>query len=223
MREEGYRDMSSMPPDLMYGPGEEPPGDNAAAGHRPRRILGMVGVGVLVAAVVAAVVGISEAGGSSGPAGIVPAVAATSPTAPSAAARPYAHRPGRFGPLGFGALHGQFVVPKAGGGYQSVAVQRGKVTAVSGTSITLKSGDGFTRTYAVTGSTIVVAERAGIGAVKNGDQAWVSATVGGDKASASRVVDLSQFKQLRKEWPRACRAGARAMCRHHLGKVFPHR
>jgi len=47
--------------------------------------------------------------------------------------------PGRFGPVGgfgsvgglFGALHGQIVVPKAGGGYQTVDIQRGQVTAVS--------------------------------------------------------------------------------------------
>ena len=30
-----------------------------------------------------------------------------------------------------GALHGEFVVPKQGGGYQTLVVQRGKVTSVS--------------------------------------------------------------------------------------------
>src|SRR5262249_47023350 len=64
-----------------------------------------------------------------------------------------------IGPGLFGAVHGQFVVPKAGGGYQTVDTQRGTVTAVSTTSITVKSSDGFAKTYQVTASTLVDARR----------------------------------------------------------------
>ncbi len=110
-----------------------------------------------------------------------------------------------FGPMfgvgglgAFGAIHGEFVVPKQGGGYQTIDTQRGKVTAVSNTSITLKSSDGFTKTYTVTSSTIVNAKRDGIGSVKVGDQAAVSATVSGGAASAMNITDVTQLQGLGK-------------------------
>src|ERR1022692_4724823 len=54
---------------------------------------------------------------------------------------------GGFGSGVAGALHGQFVVPRSGGGYQTEDTQRGSVTAVSTSSITVKSADGFTKTF----------------------------------------------------------------------------
>jgi len=93
-----------------------------------------------------------------------------------------------------GALHGTLVLPKPGGGTVTVEIQNGRVTAVSRSSITLKSDDGFTRTYAVTSSTIVAARRDGIGSVKVGDQAWVTATASGGTVTAIRVGDLSQLR-----------------------------
>jgi hypothetical protein len=118
--------------------------------------------------------------------------------------------PGRFGPafagggllggalLGgglFGAVHGTVVVPKPGGGYQTVAFQNGKVTAVSSTSITLHSADGYTHTYQVTSSTMVNAQRDGIGSVKVGNQVVVDATVSGSSTTAVRILDLSQLQR----------------------------
>ena len=50
-------------------------------------------------------------------------------------------------------LHGTFVVPKEGGGYQTMQMQHGIVTAVSATSISVKSEDGFTATYVVNADT----------------------------------------------------------------------
>ena len=106
---------------------------------------------------------------------------------------------GPFGPFGgpglFGAVHGQIVVPKPGGGFQTVDVQRGAVTAVSGTSITLKSADGFTKTYTVTSSTLVDAQRSGIGSVKVGNQVAVSAVQSGSGATASSIADLTLMRQ----------------------------
>jgi hypothetical protein len=107
--------------------------------------------------------------------------------------------PGGIGGIGFplgagGAVHGQFVVPKTGGGYQTVDVQRGKVTAVSSTSLTVKSADGFSATYAVSSSTIVDAQRDEIGSVKDGNQVYVTATVSGSAATATSVSDLSLLK-----------------------------
>jgi hypothetical protein len=106
------------------------------------------------------------------------------------------HRGLRFA-FGFGfgqALHGQLTVPKAGGGYQTLDVQRGTVTAVSSTSLTVKSSDGYTASYAVNSSTIVDAESAGIGSVKSGDTVFVAATVSGSTATAARVIDTTAVK-----------------------------
>src|ERR1700733_2837996 len=75
-------------------------------------------------------------------------LAATPSPSPSASHPGYgAHGPrhrffgGGFG-AGFGgvagALHGEFVVPRSGGGYQTDDTQRGSVTAVSTSSITVK-------------------------------------------------------------------------------------
>ena len=62
-----------------------------------------------------------------------------------------------------GMLHGEFI-QRVAGGYQTVDVQSGQVTAVSGSSITLRSTDGFTRSYVVVaGTTMVDAGRGGIG------------------------------------------------------------
>jgi hypothetical protein len=102
------------------------------------------------------------------------------------------HRLGGFG-LG-GALHGTLVLPKRGGGTVTAEIQNGKVTSVSQSSITLKSTDGFTKTYTVTTSTIVDAQRDGIGSVKVGDQVWVAATVSGGTVTAVRVLDISQLR-----------------------------
>ena len=99
-----------------------------------------------------------------------------------------------FGGL-FGALHGQLVVAKPGGGYQTVDVQTGQVTAVSTTSITLKSADGFTKSYTVTSSTLVDAQRDGIGSVKVGNQATMVATVSGSSATATSINDLTLLQQ----------------------------
>lgn len=98
---------------------------------------------------------------------------------------------GRLGLGAFGALHGEFVVPRAGGGYQTDDMQRGSVTSVSTSSITIKSADGFTKTYQVTSSTLVDAQRDGISSVKDGHQVLVVATVSGGTATATSIQDLS--------------------------------
>lgn len=99
---------------------------------------------------------------------------------------------------GFGALvHGQIVLAKPGGGYLTIDVQAGQVTAVSSTSITVKSTDGYTASYAVTSAAIVDAQRDGIGSIKTGDQAMVQASVSGSAATATRIADLTLLQQQR--------------------------
>jgi hypothetical protein len=90
----------------------------------------------------------------------------------------------------FGALHGEFVVQKDGGGYQTLATQSGSVTAVSSTSITVKSADGYTRTYVVNSDTKV--NRGGkIADIKTGATVRIRAVVSGDTATASSIDDGS--------------------------------
>ncbi|MCW2686645.1 MAG: hypothetical protein JWR37_1535 [Mycobacterium sp.] len=61
--------------------------------------------------------------------------------------------PGRVGgadPMAAaGALHGEFVLADGKGGYTTALTQTGAVTAISGTSITARSADGYTRTYVI--------------------------------------------------------------------------
>jgi hypothetical protein len=104
--------------------------------------------------------------------------------------------PARFarGPLGAGLIHGQFTVPESGGGYQTILVQSGTVTAVSASSVTVKSSDGYTLSYAVTSKTVVDAQSAGIGSVKKGDTVFVTATVSGTTATAVSVLDATAVK-----------------------------
>jgi hypothetical protein len=90
----------------------------------------------------------------------------------------------------FGALHGEFVVQKDGGGYQTIATQSGSVTAVSSTSITVKSTDGYTRTYVVNADTKV--NRDGkIADIKTGETVRIRAVVSGDTATADSIDDGS--------------------------------
>ena len=102
--------------------------------------------------------------------------------------------PGALGGL-FGAVHGTAVVPKPGGGYQTIAFQNGKVTAVSSTSITLRGADGYSHSYQVTSSTLVNAQRDGIGSIKAGNQVIVTATVSGSTTTATRIIDVSLLQQ----------------------------
>jgi hypothetical protein len=99
-----------------------------------------------------------------------------------------------FGFLGGGVLHGKFTVPKSGGGYQTLDVQSGTVTAVSTGAVTVKSADGFTASYTVTSNTVVGAQSAGIGSVKKGDKIFVTATVSGSTATAATIIDLTAIQ-----------------------------
>lgn len=89
-------------------------------------------------------------------------------------------------------VHGQIVLAKPGGGFQTVDFQNGTVTKVDSTSITLKSADGFSQSYPITSSTIVSADRNGIGSVTSGNSAIVIATVSGNTATAAKIIDLTQ-------------------------------
>ncbi|MBV9410256.1 MAG: hypothetical protein JO148_01560 [Acidimicrobiia bacterium] len=107
-----------------------------------------------------------------------------------------------FGPGGGpgGAIHGEFVQPDGSGGYRTVDEQVGDVTSVSSDSISVKSADGFSKTYSVDQNTAVNSGRDGIANVKNGDKVSVNAVVTDGKAAARSVQDLTTLGQIRQHW-----------------------
>jgi hypothetical protein len=200
-----------MPPSR---PAPAEPDDQIAFGAaRPTRPIGPVSLrswsrrpyvlaGVAVVALLGGAGAALASTGSGSPGGSPSSVVASPAPSPAPSGQPGPGGPAshgfrRFGAGGFGfgglfgALHGQLVVPKSGGGYQTVDVQSGQVTAVSTTSITLKSADGYSKSYAVAGSTIVDAQRDGIGSVKVGNQVTVLATVSGSTATATSITDVT--------------------------------
>jgi hypothetical protein len=162
------------------------PAGKRPAGKRPASWQRVIIAGVTVAALLGGA-GLTVAAGNSG----TPASASTVGASRLAQPPPPGH-PGWGGPMAI--LHGQAVVAKRAGGYQTIDFQRGGVTAVSMGSITLKSTDGFTRTYTVTGSTIVGAQRGGIGSVATGNEVSVIATVSGTTLTAARIIDWTQLQ-----------------------------
>lgn len=85
-----------------------------------------------------------------------------------------------------GALHGDLTVPD-GEGTKQVRVQRGAVTAVSPTSVTVKSTDGYSSTYAVGASTRVDGTAGSTASLAVGDQVVVLADLDGSAATAREV------------------------------------
>lgn len=89
------------------------------------------------------------------------------------------------------AIHGDFV-RSVDGAFATESVQRGAVTAVTPTSITLKSADGFTRTYVIDKDTKVHLGKKNaaktIADVPVDAKASVFATKSGDSWIAKRIV-----------------------------------
>ena len=86
--------------------------------------------------------------------------------------------------------HGQVTV-RAKTGTQVLDLQRGLVTAVNPTSITVKSQDGFTATYVVNSTTKVrkTGQQSAIGNVANGDNVVIAAVHAGSTDTAERIGD----------------------------------
>jgi hypothetical protein len=99
-------------------------------------------------------------------------------------------------------LHGEGVIEDADGSFVTVRMQEGEVTAVSATSINVKSADGYVSTYALNDKTIV--ERDGEDAAPLvGDTVHVRGTVTGSTATADMVHALSPEKAKELEEHRA--------------------
>lgn len=90
-------------------------------------------------------------------------------------------------------LHGEMVLAKDGGGTETVLVQKGTVTAVSATGVTVRSADGFTTAYVVDGDTEVRADSDTIADVAKDEEVVVVAPKSGDEHTATVVVDLTDL------------------------------
>ena len=219
----GYALSSDEPAPAALFPGEvpqsAPPGPPAGGrGSRSRRTIRTALVSA-VAAGALAVAGVSIASAQSSGSTTTTPGAPAAPTTPTTLPgtppgrgfakgggfRPGGFRPGAFGIGGLGGgggIHGEFVRP-SGTGYQTVDTQMGKVTAVSPSSITVVSADGFSKTYGVDTNTLVNAGRDGINSVKVGDTVQLQAigatatTKPSTTTSAVSIVDTTTLGPLR--------------------------
>ncbi|MDR6686003.1 hypothetical protein J2Y41_001561 [Arthrobacter sp. 1088] len=124
------------------------------------------------------------------------ATASPSPTTTDGAKRPEGRAHG---------IHGEHVVKEPDGTFRTVVTQTGKIESVNSTSITVKSDDGFTQSYAITSDTRIsrmptkLSElRNGKGKptlpsataadLKTGDTVRIAGSKDGDTVTAQRIV-----------------------------------
>lgn len=164
----------------------------------------------------AALAGGVAAGLALGGAGIAFAATSSTSTPSTTAPSKAAPKPGsgpRFfggrhgGTAGFGprgalggagpVVHGEYTTRTRSGSYQTVDVQAGQVRAVSSTSITVASTDGYTHTYIISPNTVVDAQRNGISSVAVKDQVQLQATQSANTATATSILDTTKVKSSR--------------------------
>lgn len=100
--------------------------------------------------------------------------------------------PAFAGGVGGSIVHGQYTT-KDGSGYRTIDIQTGQVTSVSSSSISVKSGDGYTATYVVKSTTIVDAQSGGISTIGSGDNVTLTALVDGSTATAANITDTTKI------------------------------
>lgn len=86
------------------------------------------------------------------------------------------------------ALHSETVVKKADGGFETRLAQQGAVEAVSASSITVKSEDGFSQAYAITADTRITRLAATAADLKAGDQVRIAGFKDASGATARQIV-----------------------------------
>lgn len=153
-------------------------------GWSSRQTLAAVGVAAVIAAFGGAAIFAATSGGSNdmsrgwhgrGPDG-------PGPGGPGAGG-PGPGGPGRWSAPA-AALHGEFVVPDGNGAYSTMLTQTGVLTAVSGTSITANSADGFTQIY-----TIAPGSSAANTQLAVNDTVTIRANVTNNAATATTVTE----------------------------------
>ncbi|MFB4304694.1 DUF5666 domain-containing protein [Actinomadura sp. GTD37] len=129
----------------------------------------------------------------------VPASAADPSPSPSASARPghpgghgkgHPHR----GPRAFRGVHGEATVQRKDG-FHLAAWQRGEITSVSATGVTVRSADGVSWTWTADGKTRVRKDRekSALKNLANGDQVVVA----GERSGNTRTARLIRVPERR--------------------------
>jgi len=115
--------------------------------------------------------------------------AAPTPAASAAPATREGHRRAIRKYLRKNTLHGEATV-QGKDGVKTIVVQRGTVTAVTATSISVKSTDGFALTWTYAAKLTVVQNKKAVqtSALKSGVQVGVAGTKDGDATSARLIV-----------------------------------
>lgn len=135
--------------------------------------------------------GVAFAQGSSTPAtGAVLTASTSSSTSPSTPAKPGTKGHHKAKGLLDRVEHGEVVLHTKQGD-RTVDIQSGQVTAISGTTVTVRSQDGFSATY-TSGSTSKIREKgqtAALSAVHNGDRVRVAATRNGSSLTITSLRD----------------------------------
>ena len=87
-------------------------------------------------------------------------------------------------------LHGEVAVETRKNGVQTVVVQRGAVTAVSGGSVSVKSSDGFALTWTLADATRIVQDRrvAERSALKTGTEIGIAGVKDGSATTARLIA-----------------------------------
>lgn len=139
--------------------------------------------GVAALAVAGVGIGVAEAAATS-----AAAPSATSPAGPSAGpstTKKPARHPGSLARV----EHGQFTLN--GKQHRTVDLQRGTVQAVNATSVTVRSADGFTTSYAINGNTKVQKNKqpSSIDKLAVNDRVTVRAGVDGPTVTADHIAD----------------------------------
>ncbi|WP_322755021.1 hypothetical protein [Frankia sp. Cas3] len=147
--------------------------------------LAAVAGAVVVVAGGVATAALADSGGST-TAGIATAATAAASTDPHPDASPKGMGRAWLAEKG---VHGEFVARTANG-FKTFAVQQGTVTAVSSSSLTVRSDDGYIGSYSITDNTVVRQgkDKTEISAVKVGAKVRVGARVDGQSRTALRVT-----------------------------------
>jgi hypothetical protein len=91
------------------------------------------------------------------------------------------------------ALHGLYVASDGNGGYETDLMQVGKVTAISPTSLTALSTDGYSHVYTLDAATAL--GTGGTSSVTAGDTVTVVAKTSGETATAKTVTESAGADQ----------------------------
>jgi hypothetical protein len=83
-------------------------------------------------------------------------------------------------------LHGEYVVANGSGGFITMISQTGRVTAISPTSVTARSDDGYSQTYVIAAAGVAATPPFAVG-----DEVTIEATRTGQTATVTGIGEPS--------------------------------